>query len=45
MHNAVFLVVTPHGSGNNRLFGETCNFHHQGEKMAKPGTTLAITSN
>jgi hypothetical protein len=31
--NAVFWNVTPRGSCNNRRFGGTYRFRHQGEKI------------
>jgi hypothetical protein len=35
MNNAVFWEVITHGSCNNRRFGESYRFHHQGEKTQR----------
>jgi hypothetical protein len=37
--------VTPCGSCKNRRFGGTYRLHHQGEKISKLRTMLAVTSN
>jgi hypothetical protein len=45
MKNAIFLDVTPCGSGEDRRFGVTYHFHHEGGKSRELETALAVTSN
>jgi hypothetical protein len=44
MKNEVFWVVITRGSCDNRRFGETYRFHHQGDKSRDLGTKLAVSS-